>query len=198
MMKLYLIRHGESVGNRKRLLFGRSDYPLTELGREQAAEVRDKMAENPVSVCFSSPLIRARETAEICFAGRGVEILPLPEVMEQDMGRYEDMDFYSMETEHPEVMQAVMNGWYGFLPEGGESFAAVCERAVAGLEKVLERGEDAAIVAHNGPLSAIATHLLGVPQERFDRFYNRHGCYSAFDVDLSRPDGRTVLLCFNK
>ena len=72
------------------------------------------------------------------------------------------------------------------------------ERAVAGLNTVLARGEDAAIVAHNGPLSAIVTHLLGVPLERFDRFYNRHGCYSAFDLDLSRPDGRVILLCFNK
>ena len=197
-MKLYLIRHGESVGNQKRLLFGRTDYPLTELGREQAAQVRDKMGENPVSVCYSSPLLRAWETAEICFAHRGVEILPLPDVMEQDMGRYEDMDFYSMEAEHPEVMQAVMNGWYGFFPEGGESFAEVCERAVSGLKKVLARGEDAAIVAHNGPLSAIATQLLGVPHDRFDRFYNRHGCYSAFELDPARPDGRVVLLCFNK
>ena len=197
-MKLYLIRHGESVGNQKRLLFGRSDYPLTELGRGQAAQVRDKMEENPVAVCFSSPLLRAQETAEICFAHRGVEILPLPEVMEQDMGRYEDMDFYSMEAEHPEVMQAVMNGWYGFLPEGGESFAEVCDRAIAGLNKVFEQGQDAAIVAHNGPLSAIVTHLLGVPHERFDRFYNRHGCYSAFELDPSRPDSRIILLCFNK
>ena len=197
-MKLYLIRHGESVGNQKRLLFGRSDYPLTELGREQAAQVRDKMAENPVSVCYSSPLMRARETAEICFAGRGVDILPLPEVMEQDMGRYENMDFPTMEAEHPEVMDAVMHGWYGFLPEGGESFAQVCLRATAGLDAVLRCGEDAAIVAHNGPLAAIVTHLLGVPQERFDLFYNRHCCYSAFELDPSRPGSRTILLCFNK
>ena len=197
-MRLYLIRHGESEGNRMRLLFGRTDYPLTELGREQAAEVRDKMAENPVSVCYSSPLLRARETAEICFAHRGVEILPLPEVMEQNMGRYERMDFPTMEAEHPEVMNAVMNGWHGFLPQDGESFEQVGERAVTGLNTVLARGEDAAIVAHNGPLSAIVTHLLGVPLERFDRFYNRHGCYSAFDVDVSRPDGRVILLCFNK
>ena len=197
-MILYLIRHGESEGNRRRLLFGVSDHPLTDLGRQQAAEVRDKMADLPVSVCYSSPLLRARETAEICFAGRGVEILPLPEVMEQDMGRCEDMDFYSMEKEHPEVMQAVRNGWYGFLPEGGESFAHVCERAVAGLEKVLRRNEDAAIVAHNGPLAAITAHLLGVPPEDFDRFYNRHGCYSAFELDPTRPGSRVALMCFNK
>jgi len=197
-MMLYLIRHGESTGNRQRLLFGASDHMLTDLGRSQAEMVRSKMADVALDACFCSPLLRASETARICFEGRGIDIIPCPELREQHMGCFEDTDFPTLQKEHPEVMFAVMNGWYHYLPDGGERFSDVCSRAVSGLNAILQHGGNIAIVAHNGPLCAITAYLLGTDPARFDSFYFSHGCYTAFDLGNVIHGNRAVLMAFNK
>lgn len=69
-MKLYLIRHGETDWNRRRKIQGRADIPLNKAGREQARSAAGKMAGIPVDAAYSSPLLRARETAEIFLEGR--------------------------------------------------------------------------------------------------------------------------------
>ncbi|MCQ2452533.1 MAG: histidine phosphatase family protein [Oscillospiraceae bacterium] len=195
-MKLYLIRHGESIGNQQQLLFGHSDHPLTPLGREQAARVKEKLAGISIDRCFCSPLKRAHETARICFEGRQIPLIPCPSLQEQDMGLYEDMDFPTLQKEHPEVMQAVMKDWYTYCPEGGESYRQVCQRVVSWLDTLAEETGSLAIVAHNGSLSALAAHLLCQDVSRFDRFYFQHGCYSVIDW---KEGGRShpVLRCFN-
>ena len=69
---LYLVRHGQSVGNERQLFFGHSDHPLTELGREQAKQAADKLKEVSFTRCVSSDLSRAMDTARICAEGRGI------------------------------------------------------------------------------------------------------------------------------
>ena len=58
-MYLYLVRHGQSVGNERQLFFGAKDYPLTPLGREQAKQAADKLREASFTRCVASPLSRA-------------------------------------------------------------------------------------------------------------------------------------------
>jgi uncharacterized phosphatase len=65
MKKLYFIRHGESVGNIKRLFTGQWDVPLTDLGTKQAKAAAQTIKERHIDLIVSSPLIRARQTAEI-------------------------------------------------------------------------------------------------------------------------------------
>ena len=69
-MNLYLIRHGESVCNVQRMLYGRTDCALTELGCRQAREVGEKLRGEDISRCVSSPLIRAAETARLALWDR--------------------------------------------------------------------------------------------------------------------------------
>ena len=71
-MYLYLVRHGQSEGNARRLFFGHTDYPLTALGREQARQAADKLRAVSFSRCVASDLLRAWETAEICVGSRAL------------------------------------------------------------------------------------------------------------------------------
>lgn len=71
-MRLYLVRHGQSEGNVAKTFHGHTDYPLTELGREQARQAGEKLKDTAFVRCVASDLSRAWDTALSCVAGRGM------------------------------------------------------------------------------------------------------------------------------
>ena len=72
---LYIMRHGRTDWNDRHKLQGRTDVPLNEEGRRMAEKAAEEYRDIPLDVCWCSPLIRARETAEIVLRGRDVPIL---------------------------------------------------------------------------------------------------------------------------
>ena len=88
-MKLYILRHGETDWNKKRLLQGKSNVPLNEKGRKLAKASAEGMKDIPFDLVFSSPLDRAKETAQLVLGGR-----ELPFVLDQ---RIEEIGFGVME-----------------------------------------------------------------------------------------------------
>ena len=74
-MKIYFIRHGETDWNTEIKLQGRTDISLNENGRKVAKWTRDAMRDIMFDVAFTSPLKRARETAEIILEGKDIPIL---------------------------------------------------------------------------------------------------------------------------
>ena len=194
-MRLYLVRHGESEGNKRRLIFGSADFPLTKLGEKQAREAGEKLKGVAVAHCYASTLIRAAETARICLSGREVPITYHDELREQHMGEFEEGGFLELAERYPEQFPAMMENWVKNPPVGGESFCEVFERVTGFVQKVIDKGEDAMIVAHNGPLSMLGVWLMGAPMECVENFYFLHGCYSSFIIGEKR---RNVLEYFNK
>ena len=71
-MRLYLVRHGQSEGNVAKTFHGHTDYPLTELGREQARQAGEKLKDTAFVHCVASDLSRAWDTALSCVTGRGM------------------------------------------------------------------------------------------------------------------------------
>ena len=69
-MKIYLVRHGETSWNIGRKVQGQTDIPLNETGVRQAEKVREELKDEVFDVCYCSPLMRARRTAEIATDGR--------------------------------------------------------------------------------------------------------------------------------
>lgn len=88
-MKIYVLRHGETSWNRQRLLQGRSDVELNENGRKLAKETAEGMADIPFDLVFTSPLKRARETAEIVLNGRDIPIVEDERIIEISFGANE-------------------------------------------------------------------------------------------------------------
>lgn len=91
---IYLIRHGQTERNRANVLQGRSDVPLNDQGRQQATAAGQKLGEAGVSFSrvYTSPLIRAVETAQIVTGGREMQIDP--RLIEMDYGPYEGTDLH--------------------------------------------------------------------------------------------------------
>jgi len=107
-----LIRHGQTDWNLALRMQGRSDIPLNDTGREQARVAAAALAAEPWDVVVSSPLLRARETAEIIATALGVPLgASYNELLEQDFGvaegtlvdelatRWPDRDFAGMEPD---------------------------------------------------------------------------------------------------
>lgn len=168
---LYIIRHGRTDWNDLRMLQGKTDIPLNEDGRRMAAEAAKEYAEIPFDICFCSPLVRAKETAEILLRGRDVPVEYDDRLMEMSFGVYEGVkssfdipdcpvnEFFF----HPES--------YDNPVEGGESTRDLMERTGSFLrEKVyprLERGEDVLIVGHGAMNSSIVCNALELPLTEF-------------------------------
>ena len=197
-MYLYLVRHGQSVGNERQLFFGRSDHPLTELGREHARQAAQMLKEVNFTRCVSSDLTRAWDTAMACVEGRGIEAEAEPALREQDMGDLEDLTFAQAQERHGETFARMLADWTRVDPPGGESVAHMKERISRCVDRVVRLGEDTLIVAHNGSLSLILSHFgLAKESELMNHDYNwffEHGTYSVIRVDETGAE----LACFNR
>ena len=164
-MKVYLARHGESEGNIKNVFYGRTDFPLTEKGREEAVNLGREIALYKIERCYSSTLIRARHTAELALKDLKMPISLHDELMEQDMGEWECLEFTEIVKDPIKDGARLVRGWAEVQVPGGENFEDVKNRVKPLLNKILEKNEDVLIVAHYGSLTAICAMLLGFDDE---------------------------------
>ena len=111
-MILYLVRHGQSVGNVRRTFHGWTDYPLTEEGRRQAREAAEKLRGVSFTRCCASDLKRAWDTALACLEGRDVIPEPCPDLREQFVGDIEDLTWAQMEERFPQYIHPYLEDWF--------------------------------------------------------------------------------------
>ena len=152
MRRLYLVRHGRpDVPLGTRLCIGRTDLPLGALGRMQACRTALGMARLSFEAVYSSPLRRARETADF-FSG---DVRILPDLREIDCGDWDGLDFEEIQRRWPEVYAA--RGKDLSLPmPNGETADAVRERARRAWNRILsETTGDVLIVAHSFVIRAL-------------------------------------------
>ena len=88
-MELYVLRHGTTPWNEKHFLQGQTDVPLDDAGRALAVETGEGLKDTHFDLCFTSPLKRAVETAELVLRDRGVPIIPDSRLAEMNFGAYE-------------------------------------------------------------------------------------------------------------
>ena len=160
-MTIDLIRHGESAGNARRLIFGITDYDLTEKGLAQAEARACRCAEEGRRLIVSSPLLRALRTARIIASATGAEVTVDPRLREQDMGRWEGLSGEYVMAHDRARCEAMLKDWTRVSPPGGEGFESVARRAGEAVNGLLARGEDALVVCHAGTIAA-ALFSLGL------------------------------------
>lgn len=154
---LILVRHGQTAVNAGGRLQGRVDAPLTELGRRQARA--SAAAVSRPTLVVTSPLVRARETAE-CF---GVEVVVDDRWIELDYGDFDDTPIASVPAETWQQWRSDAS----FTPPGGESLLDLGARVREACAELIERAaeEDIVVVSHVSPIKAAAAWALGVSDE---------------------------------
>lgn len=183
-MRLYIVRHGESRGNLAGMLQGsRVDEPLSPRGVRQAEALSARLAPEPIDAVYASPMIRARQTAEIVSAPHGLPIVADPDLLEFDWGVWcgRPLDD-AMEREVAGIRARWRAGDLDAAPDDGESPAAAGRRAARFLGRLRSaRGTHALIVAHGRFNRILMATLLSRPLSRMDEIRQRNGSLSAFD-----------------
>jgi probable phosphoglycerate mutase len=159
---LYL-RHGRTAWNVQRRSMGRQDIPLDETGLAEARTARDLLVGEEIAAIYTSPLARARHTAEIVNDVLGCPLIEVPDLVECCWG--------TAEGRHPDPADPWLRRWFdGEDPPGAEPYLLFLRRALDGINFALadaeRRGGRALIVAHGGIYWSVQHHAgLGV---RFD------------------------------
>ena len=156
--RLLLVRHGESEGNREQRYTPHPEIPLTDVGREQAAQVAALLADRYAPrVIVSSPFLRARQTADILAATLGLAVSIEFDLRERDYGA---MAGHPYGTARPGYDPAAYWTW---RPEGGETLLEVVERTGAVLDRVAQASgvDEAVVVSHGAVMLALWRHVTG-------------------------------------
>lgn len=142
-MVIYLIRHGETDWNTVRLLQGATDIPLNQNGIEVAEITAEQLKDVPFDLIFTSPLSRARQTAEILRRDRNIPIIEEARLREISFGPYEGLccsrDNYSIPD--PAFMNFFVDPGNYVPAEGAESIKHLCERTTEFLMEVVNNPE---------------------------------------------------------
>jgi ribonuclease H / adenosylcobalamin/alpha-ribazole phosphatase len=168
-----LLRHGQTALSVERRFAGRGDPPLTGEGLRQAAAAAGRLAaRGGIDQIVTSPLQRARQTAEAVARATGAPLQADDGLIETDFGQWEGLTIAEASRRWPGEVSAWM-GSVDVAPPGGESFAAVIGRVGAALDRLLAEHRFATLllVSHVTPIKiAVCRALLAPPASMF-RFH---------------------------
>lgn len=167
---LYIMRHGKTDWNAQKKLQGRSDIPLNEEGRHMAKEAAVKYADVHLDVCFASPLIRAKETAELFLEGRNIPIITDDRLMEMCFGEFEGVENSFSDPDCPvNVIFKSPENYKGL--SDCETFEELFKRTGEFLTEVVEpelkKGKDVLIVGHGAMNCSIICQIKKLPIKEF-------------------------------
>ena len=168
---LYIMRHGRTDWNDKHKLQGRTDIPLNAEGRCMAEKAAEEYRDVPLDVCWCSPLIRARETAEILLRGRDVPIFTDDRLREMSFGEYEGLEnsFSIPDCPVNVIFQAPEK--YTASVGGAETFDELFARTGSFLREVidplLEQEKNVLIVGHGAMNLSIISQIRQLERKDF-------------------------------
>ena len=150
-----LARHGETDWNRNGIWQGHGDPPLNDLGRRQARQLAARLEGDAIDALYSSDMRRARETAGIVAAPRGLAVVLDPDLREMDVGSWTGLTLEQIGERFP-----------GMTYHDGESREAFDERVLGALYRIAAAhdGGQVLAVAHGGVVRALDRHVIGEPR----------------------------------
>ena len=167
---LYIMRHGKTDWNAKHKLQGRTDIPLNEEGIQMAEQAKEKYKDVNFDICYCSPLVRAKKTAEIVLEGRNIPIVYDDRLMEMCFGVYEGVTHPSQMVGSP-IRKLFKDPANYPGVEDGETFDDLFARTGSFLKEVvqpqLDAGKDVIIVGHGAMDSSIVCQVQNIPLEKF-------------------------------
>lgn len=197
-MRLYMIRHGETQWNVSRRFQGRSDIPLNDEGRRLARITAEALAEVPFARIYTSPLKRARETAELIKGERDIPVILDERIIEIGFGVYEGLccgkDNYNIPD--PEFMNFFDKPEAYKPPEGAESIEELKARTADFLQEIVHNKDmenDTILVStHGAALRGLLSSINNIGIEDFWKGGVHKNCAVTI-VDVDVKSGRTVI-----
>jgi broad specificity phosphatase PhoE len=195
--RLLLVRHGATTATDEGRFSGSSGADLSDEGRRQATRLGARLAREPITALYSSPLSRAFDTARIIGARVGLAPIVRDALREIGHGHWEGKKRADVEREFAVEYAAWEADPFTFAPQDGESGVAVLARALPVIREIVTAhpGGQVVVVSHKATLRLILSSLLGFDARGYrDRLDQSPACLNV--VDFKDPV-RARLMLFN-
>ena len=195
MLKLLLVRHGETDWNRDRRIMGRQEIGLNETGRLQATAMKESLASYAVDALYSSPVCRARETAQILGEDRGLAPRFDDRLVEIHYGDWVGRTFEEVRA-MPDYTPYFTRLETPVAP-GGETLFQVRDRAMDFIREIRQNHPDQTVVAvsHADWIKCVVMEFLRIPFENIWKFRIDNVSVSLIECD---PLGWDRVVCVNQ
>ena len=189
MVKIILIRHGETDWNKEQVFRGKIDVPLNQRGLAQARGVKEALAEIVIDALYASPLARAFDTARVLAEGRNLKIRAEEGLSDVDFGLWQAVSKGKVKEDYPDLYGTWLTDPHLVTMPRGENLLKVQKRSMAALERAIDSnpGKTIAIVSHRVINKVILCTVLGLELSRFwhvkqdtcaiNRFEHDNGSY---------------------
>ena len=194
--RIYLIRHGEVEGAGIPRYNGHADVSLTEKGKSQYLQLRERLADARITACYTSDLSRCAWGAAMLGAHLGVEPVREPSLRELDIGIWEGLSWAELMEEYPEEWQARLADIVNYRVPRGENLLDLQGRLMPVISGIVarHRGEEVLVVAHGGANRVILLNAIGAPLSSLFNIEQNYGCLNIIDY---YEDRKTVVKLLN-
>lgn len=181
---IYLVRHCKpKLPSDTPICIGITDIPLSSEGIKQAEKLKGYFLDKNIKAIYSSPLIRAKKTAEI-IADNKIKVEIRNDFSELNMGIWDGMTFDEIKQKYPKEYIERGNDFENYIVEGGESMSMCRDRAFTQLFKVLENSTgNIIILSHAGVNRLILSKLSGISIKESFSFRQEYGSINTLKYD---------------
>jgi broad specificity phosphatase PhoE len=192
-MELILIRHGETLWNKEGRIQGTSDIELSDAGMQQARLLALSLKDQTICAIHASPLKRALKTAEIINEFHRKEIEIHSDLMEMDQGDFEGFSFKELMACEKEFLNKWIADPASVKMPHGESLNQLQGRAWRAVETIMNKEENALVVAHNFTIAAILCRIRKINLSEF-----RSACVDTASKTIVRfQNGEAEIVALN-
>ena len=163
MGQIIFLKHGQAKNNTDGILAGRTPgVPLPDTGIKQAEQTGKLLEDMNISAIYSSPIQRAKHTAEIVGEHNSVDVIIDDRLIELDMGKFTGVPYDEIFSSHGNVFMKFYNGELEIAHNGVETFADVKKRVLGIVDHVIEKHPDqnVVLVTHMDPIKAMLSTIV--------------------------------------
>lgn len=194
-MRIFLIRHGETMWNTEARYQGHTNIQLSEKGRYQGERLGQRMARENINVIYSSDLSRAVETANYIAQYHNVKVRQAVELRELNFGTWEGLTFNEISSLYADLAEKWISDPLTLQIPQGELFSQLQQRTTSFINNLIKNSseENIAIVSHGGAIRAIICSLLDIKMEKMWFIRQDNTAVNIFDF----YDGQPILTLLN-
>ncbi|MFL0269535.1 histidine phosphatase family protein [Candidatus Clostridium radicumherbarum] len=168
MLRLYITRHGETEWNIEGRMQGWKNSNLTERGRMNAIALGQSLKDIEFKKVYCSPLDRTKETTELIFKGRNIEVVYDDNLKEINLGELEGLNQEEIKNIYPEFQSHFWKNPQEYVPISGEGFYDVKDRVINALQRIIRENPEGnvMIVTHGVVLKTIHAYFKDLTLDR--------------------------------
>lgn len=195
-MKLFLIRHGESEWNRLNKVQGLGDPGLSEEGKRQAKQLALRLAGEEIDLIYTTPLLRAKQTARAISNAGAIAIKELESLREITLGTWEGKSFEEISRIFKKDYQAWLKAPSKAKIPQAESLTAFKKRIISSFKAIVKNNDaqNIAVVTHNGVISVFLSYIF---KSNFDQLFHLLCINNASLTRIDFIDGKFIALFIN-